>query len=68
MNDKGAVELTKEDGGGQKLEGAVFKIIDKEGKTVQEELASDKNGRVTASGLAPGRYALSKRKRHPAMC
>ncbi|MCY8994694.1 SpaA isopeptide-forming pilin-related protein [Bacillus inaquosorum] len=62
VNDKGAVELTKEDGGGQKLEGAVFKIIDKEGKTVQEELASDKNGRVTASGLAPGRYAFVETK------
>ncbi|WP_368651019.1 SpaA isopeptide-forming pilin-related protein [Bacillus inaquosorum] len=62
VNDKGAVELTKEDGDGQKLEGAVFKIIDKEGKTVQEELASDKNGRVTASGLAPGRYAFVETK------
>ncbi|RKQ25026.1 LPXTG cell wall anchor domain-containing protein [Bacillus subtilis] len=62
VNDKGAVELTKEDADGQKLEGAVFKIIDKEGKTVQEELASDKNGRVTASGLAPGRYAFVETK------
>ncbi|MCY7952820.1 SpaA isopeptide-forming pilin-related protein [Bacillus inaquosorum] len=62
VNDKGAVELMKEDGDGQKLEGAVFKIIDKEGKTVQEELASDKNGRVTASGLAPGRYAFVETK------
>ncbi|MCY8204521.1 Ig-like domain-containing protein [Bacillus sp. N12A5] len=62
VNDKGAVELTKEDGDGQKLEGAVFKIIDKEGKTVQEELASDKNGKVTASGLAPGHYAFVETK------
>ncbi|MCY9061217.1 Ig-like domain-containing protein [Bacillus inaquosorum] len=62
VNDKGAVELTKEDGDGQKLEGAVFKIIDKDGNTVQEELASDKNGKVTASGLAPGRYAFVETK------
>ncbi|MDI6567155.1 MSCRAMM family protein, partial [Bacillus subtilis] len=38
VNDKGSVELTKEDADGQKLEGAVFKIIDKEGNTVQEGL------------------------------
>ncbi|PJH93601.1 SpaA isopeptide-forming pilin-related protein [Bacillus sp. SN1] len=62
VNDKGAVELTKEDGDGQKLEGAVFKIIDKDGNTVQEELTSDKNGNITASGLAPGRYAFVETK------
>ncbi|MCY9417804.1 Ig-like domain-containing protein [Bacillus inaquosorum] len=62
VNDKGAVELTKEDADGQKLEGAVFKIIDKDGNTVQEELTSDKNGKVTAPGLAPGRYAFVETK------
>ncbi|MEC2064219.1 SpaA isopeptide-forming pilin-related protein [Bacillus inaquosorum] len=62
VNDKGAVELTKEDADGQKLEGAVFKIIDKDGNTVQEELTSDKNGNITASGLAPGRYAFVETK------
>ncbi|ARV46296.1 cell wall anchor protein [Bacillus subtilis] len=62
VNDKGAVELTKEDADGQKLEGAVFKIIDQEGNTVQEELTSNKDGEVTASGLAPGRYAFVETK------
>ncbi len=68
INYKGAVELTKENAEGQKLEGAVFKIIDQEGNTVQEELTSDKDGNITASGLAPGRYAFVETKRHPVMC
>ncbi|MCY7825765.1 Ig-like domain-containing protein [Bacillus spizizenii] len=62
VNDKGSVELTKEEVDGQKLEGAVFRIIDKEGNTVQEGLTSDENGRVTASGLAPGHYAFVETK------
>ncbi|MCY9355344.1 Ig-like domain-containing protein [Bacillus spizizenii] len=62
VNDKGSVVLTKEEADGQKLEGAVFRIIDKEGNTVQEGLTSDENGRVTASGLAPGRYAFVETK------
>ncbi|UPV78757.1 SpaA isopeptide-forming pilin-related protein [Bacillus rugosus] len=62
VNDKGSVELTKEDGDGQKLEGAVFRIIDQDGNTVQEELSSDKNGKVTVSGLAPGHYAFVETK------
>lgn len=62
VNDKGSVELTKEEADGQKLEGAVFRIIDKEGNTVQEGLTSDENGRVTASGLAPGHYAFVETK------
>lgn len=62
VNDKGSVELTKEDADGQKLEGAVFRIIDKEGNTVQEGLTSDENGKITASGLAPGHYAFVETK------
>ncbi|WP_088884212.1 SpaA isopeptide-forming pilin-related protein [Bacillus spizizenii] len=62
VNDKGSVQLTKEDADGQKLEGAIFRIIDKEGNTVQEGLTSDENGRVAASGLAPGHYAFVETK------
>ncbi|WP_144561114.1 SpaA isopeptide-forming pilin-related protein, partial [Bacillus paralicheniformis] len=62
VNYKGSVHLTKEDAGGHKLEGAVFKIADQNGNTVQEELVSDRNGTVTASGLAPGRYAFVETK------
>ncbi|WP_284632371.1 SpaA isopeptide-forming pilin-related protein [Bacillus licheniformis] len=62
VNYKGSVHLTKEDAKGHKLEGAVFKIADQIGNTVQEELVSDRNGTVTASGLAPGRYAFVETK------
>ncbi|WP_094023949.1 SpaA isopeptide-forming pilin-related protein [Bacillus licheniformis] len=62
VNNKGSVHLTKEDAKGHKLEGAVFKIADQNGNTVQEELVSDRNGTVTASGLAPGRYAFVETK------
>lgn len=62
INHKGSVELTKENAEGQKLEGAVFNIVDEEGNTVQEELTSDKDGKVKASGLAPGRYAFVETK------
>ncbi|MDR4215633.1 hypothetical protein FO492_22210, partial [Bacillus paralicheniformis] len=47
VNYKGSVHLTKEDAGGHKLEGAVFKIADQNGNTVQEELVSERNGTIT---------------------
>ncbi|MGG2071763.1 hypothetical protein ABFY45_21675 [Bacillus spizizenii] len=45
----------------------MFNIVDQEG-TGSRRADSDKDGKVKASGLAPGRYALLKRKRHLAMC
>ncbi|WP_424161688.1 SpaA isopeptide-forming pilin-related protein [Bacillus amyloliquefaciens] len=62
VNYKGSVQLTKEDAEGRKLEGAVFQIIDQDGKTVQKELVSDQDGKVETSGLAPGRYAFIETK------
>ncbi len=62
INYKGSVQLTKEDGEGHSLAGAVFKLVDQEGKTVQENLVSDQDGKVKVSGLAPGRYAFIETK------
>ncbi|MGU9968717.1 SpaA isopeptide-forming pilin-related protein [Bacillus sp. N1(2025)] len=62
VNYKGSVRLTKEDAEGKKLEGAVFKIIDSDGKTVKEDLISNKDGKVETSGLAPGHYAFIETK------
>ncbi|MGG1394028.1 SpaA isopeptide-forming pilin-related protein, partial [Bacillus velezensis] len=62
VNYKGSVRLTKEDAEGKKLEGAVFKIVDSDGKTVKEDLVSDKDGKVETSGLAPGHYAFIETK------
>ncbi|MDR0144261.1 MULTISPECIES: MSCRAMM family protein, partial [Bacillus] len=62
VNYKGSVRLTKVDAEGKKLEGAVFKIVDSDGKTVKEDLVSDKDGKVETSGLAPGHYAFIETK------
>ncbi len=62
VNYKGSVRLTKEDTDGRNLEGAVFKIVDSDGNTVQEDLVSDKDGKVETSGLAPGHYAFIETK------
>ncbi|MCY7426251.1 SpaA isopeptide-forming pilin-related protein [Bacillus amyloliquefaciens] len=62
VNYKGSVQLTKEDAEGRKLEGAVFQIIDQDGKTVQKDLVSDQDGKVETSGLAPGHYAFIETK------
>lgn len=50
-NYQGKVSLTKENAEGQKLEGAVFNIVDQDGKVVQEKLTSDKDGKIEASVL-----------------
>ncbi|PAF00011.1 MSCRAMM family protein, partial [Bacillus velezensis] len=57
-----SVRLTKEDAEGRNLEGAVFKIVDSDGNTVQEDLVSNKDGKVETSGLAPGHYAFIETK------
>lgn len=61
-NYQGKVSLTKENAEGQKLEGAVFNIVDQDGNIVKEKLTSDKDGKVEASGLTPGRYAFVETK------
>ncbi|SFG85159.1 SpaA isopeptide-forming pilin-related protein [Sporolactobacillus nakayamae] len=62
VNYQGSAELTKVDSDGNGLEGAEFKIIDADGKTVQDQLKSDKDGKVTADGLAPGDYSFIETK------
>uniref|UniRef100_UPI0022E86527 SpaA isopeptide-forming pilin-related protein n=1 Tax=Lactococcus lactis TaxID=1358 RepID=UPI0022E86527 len=58
INYQGSAELIKHDSQGQALEGAIFKVVDSDGKTVQEGLSSDKSGKVTVTGLAPGNYSF----------
>ncbi|MDU6580290.1 MAG: SpaA isopeptide-forming pilin-related protein [Lactococcus lactis] len=58
INYQGSAELIKHDSKGQALEGAIFKVIDADGKTVKENLTSDKNGKVSIDGLAPGDYSF----------
>ena len=58
VNYQGSAELIKHDSKGQALEGAVFKVIDADGKTVKEGLTSDKDGKVSIGGLSPGDYSF----------
>ncbi len=46
INYQGSAELIKHDSQGQALEGAVFKVIDSKGKSIKENLVSDKEGKV----------------------
>ncbi|KAF1298342.1 cell wall protein [Enterococcus sp. JM4C] len=62
INYQGSVELTKVDEENEPLARAEFKIIDVDGETVQEGLISDEDGKVKASGLAPGDYQLVETK------
>ncbi|MCV3296559.1 MAG: SpaA isopeptide-forming pilin-related protein [Oenococcus sp.] len=56
INYKGSAQLTKTDATGQPLQGAIFKVVDKDGKDVQTGLHSDAQGKVTVTDLAPGQY------------
>ncbi|MDU1630307.1 MAG: SpaA isopeptide-forming pilin-related protein, partial [Lactococcus lactis] len=58
VNYQGSAELIKHDSKGQPLSGAIFKVVDKSGKTIQTNLTSDKDGKVIANGLAPGDYSF----------
>lgn len=67
INYQGAISVTKKDPVGHELAGAEFEVrdqsgnvqtvLDAEGKAT-EKLISGKDGKVTASGLAPGKYEL----------
>ncbi|MBP3040219.1 LPXTG cell wall anchor domain-containing protein, partial [Bacillaceae bacterium Marseille-Q3522] len=56
----GSVELTKYDKDTQSLtlEGAVFALQDSEGKTLQEGLKTNENGKLVINDLKPGDYQL----------
>ncbi|WP_146630408.1 SpaA isopeptide-forming pilin-related protein, partial [Bacillus anthracis] len=55
---KGSVELIKVDDVEENttLEGAVFKIVNKDGHDVRTDLTTDKNGRLVVDELPPGDY------------
>ncbi|MGQ7872563.1 SpaA isopeptide-forming pilin-related protein [Bacillus sp. 1A] len=61
---KGSVELIKVDDVEENttLEGAVFKIVNKDGHDVRTDLTTDKNGRLVVDELAPGDYEFIETK------
>ncbi|MFK5292388.1 collagen binding domain-containing protein, partial [Lactococcus lactis] len=62
INYQGSAELIKHDINGQALSGAIFKVIDADGKTIKEGLTSDETGKVLIEGLAPGDYSFVETK------
>ncbi|HDR8171768.1 TPA: LPXTG cell wall anchor domain-containing protein [Bacillus thuringiensis] len=61
---KGSVELIKVDDVEENttLEGAVFKIVNKDGHDVRTDLTTDKNGRLVVDELPPGDYQFIETK------
>ncbi|KAB2459055.1 SpaA isopeptide-forming pilin-related protein [Bacillus sp. CH140a_4T] len=61
---KGSVELIKVDDVEENttLEGAVFKIVNKDGHDVRTDLITDKNGRLVVDELPPGDYEFIETK------
>ncbi|MES5952676.1 SpaA isopeptide-forming pilin-related protein [Bacillus fungorum] len=61
---KGSVELIKVDDVEENttLEGAVFKIVNKDGHDVRTDLTTDKNGRLVVDELPPGDYQFVETK------
>lgn len=62
VNYKGAARLYKTDAAKNPLQGAVFKVVDENRTTVQENLVSGADGRVHALNLSPGRYSFVETK------
>lgn len=57
----GTVTLSKtDDVSGEALPGAVYKLLDGEGNTLQEDLTTDAFGKITIPDLDPGDYALQE--------
>ncbi|WP_314065254.1 SpaA isopeptide-forming pilin-related protein [uncultured Vagococcus sp.] len=61
-NYQSKAQLIKKDALGNPIAGAVFKVIDQQGKTIAESLSSNANGVVEVTGLVAGEYAFVETK------
>lgn len=59
---QGSAFLMKYDSEGAPLAGAIFKVVDSQGKTVKDNLTSAVDGKVYVDGLAPGDYFFVETK------
>ncbi len=61
---RGKVELTKvdKDDKAMKLDGAVFELQNEAGKTLQEDLTTNKEGKLVVENLKPGKYQFVETK------
>lgn len=59
---KGSAELSKIGEGGERLEGAQFKLLDQDGHELKDSLVTGENGKITINELRPGTYQLVETK------
>ncbi|MDF9417718.1 LPXTG cell wall anchor domain-containing protein [Bacillus altitudinis] len=59
---KGSAELSKIGEGGERLEGAQFKLLDQDGHELNGSLVTGENGKITINELRPGTYQLIETK------
>ena len=62
VNYQGSVELSKTDGTGAPLAGALFNLYDASNKLIQEGLETDDDGKIAVANLAPGNYTFVETK------
>ena len=62
INYKGMAQLIKKAADGKVLAGAEFKVVNAQGKTIQWNLKSNQQGKVTVANLAPGTYQFVETK------
>lgn len=55
---KGSAELSKIGEGGERLEGAQFKLLDQDGHELKGSLVTGEDGKITINELRPGTYQL----------
>lgn len=59
---KGSAELSKIGEGGERLEGAEFKLLDQDGHELNDALVTGEDGKITINELRPGTYQLIETK------
>lgn len=59
---KGSAELSKIGEGGERLEGAQFKLLDQDGHELNDALVTGEDGKITINELRPGTYQLIETK------
>ncbi|QKJ39378.1 LPXTG cell wall anchor domain-containing protein [Bacillus altitudinis] len=59
---KGSAELSKIGEGGERLEGAQFKLLDQDGHELKGSLVTGEDGKITINELRPGTYQLIETK------
>ena len=61
-NNKTALKIIKKDENDNKLQGAIFELLDKDKKVLKTNLTTNQNGEIYIENLMPGRYYIREIK------